>query len=71
MMTVETKADKQSTDAGFQSPTLSDNQFGTASNPCEQTSSPDIKVPDVEPLQMPEVPVLPPDIQELLDQSKK
>jgi hypothetical protein len=72
MIAVETKADKQSTAASFNSTTLSSNPFDSLSSPCEQPNSTDIKVPDLEPLQIPEVPVLSPDdIQQLLDQPKK
>jgi hypothetical protein len=71
LIETETKADKQ--------PEFSDTHISTSassSNPCpNQFEAPqfpdtDVKIPDIGDLKIPEVPPLPPDIQQLLDEYK-
>jgi hypothetical protein len=70
MMVVETRAE-QPTHSGLNAEAAIANPLGMESNPCEPPDIPDIKVPDLQLPPIPDVPVLPPDIQQLLDSPKQ
>jgi hypothetical protein len=72
-ISMATKADEPLTGSRFDS----NDPLVNSPNPCDQTNvldthsnSSDTRVPEINPVQMPEIPPIPPDIQQLIDQYK-